>query len=115
MDWGLTISENITFQLCWYIFGEMENTLHMLTVSSILYLICLNDMFSQMCEKLCMPLVELESWEGLNIKMVSYQCRDPRDEDTMVSWLFYLHNGNPHTWKDGLYIETGPDPFKPSW
>ena len=25
----------------------------------------------------------------------------------MVSWLSYLYYRNPHTWKDGLYIETG--------
>ena len=30
--------------------------------------------------------------------------------------LSYLYDGNPHTWKDGLYIEMGPkwqtwDPF----
>ena len=32
----------------------------------------------------------------LDIKMPSYQYRN------------YLYNGSPHTWKDGLYIETGP-------
>ena len=26
----------------------------------------------------------------------------------MVSQLSYLHNGNPHTWKGGFEIETGP-------
>ena len=26
----------------------------------------------------------------------------------MISQPSYLYNGNPHTWKDHLYIETGP-------
>ena len=29
-------------------------------------------------------------------------------KDKMVSWLSYPHNENLHTWKDSLYIGTGP-------
>ena len=31
-----------------------------------------------------------------------------RDKCMRVPWLFYLYNGNCHTWKDSLYIETWP-------
>ena len=29
-------------------------------------------------------------------------------KDKTVSWLSHLYNGNTHTWKDHLFIETGP-------
>ena len=37
--------------------------------------------------------------------MSSYQYRDSHYKDKTVSQLSYLHNRNPHTWKDHLYIE----------
>ena len=46
--------------------------------------------------------------DRINIKMQSYQYRDPYVKDKTVSRPSYLLHGNPHTWKDGLYIETGP-------
>ena len=44
----------------------------------------------------------------LNIKMLSYQYRNSHYKDKTVSWLSYLYNGNIHTWKHRLFIETGP-------
>ena len=44
----------------------------------------------------------------LNIKMSSYQYWESHYQDKTVSQPSYLHNGNPHTWKDRLYIEMGP-------
>ena len=44
----------------------------------------------------------------LNIKMPSYQFRDPDNKDKTVSRPSYLNHGNSHTWKDGFHIETGP-------
>ena len=43
----------------------------------------------------------------LNIKMC-YRYRNPQFKDKMVLRPSYIQHGNPHTWKDGLYIETGP-------
>ena len=39
------------------------------------------------------------SGNRLNIKMPSYQYRDPHVEDKTVSRPSYLEHGNPHTWK----------------
>ena len=51
---------------------------------------------------------DLDSARGcLNIKMF-YQYMDSHYEDETVSWPSYLHNGNLHSWKDGLYFETWP-------
>ena len=49
------------------------------------------------------PTYQTETWAGtrLNIKVLSYQCKD-------FSRPSYLYNLNSYTWKDGLYIETGP-------
>ena len=44
----------------------------------------------------------------LNIKMPSYQNRDPHVKDKMVLWLSYLQQGNLHTCKYLLYNETRP-------
>ena len=44
----------------------------------------------------------------LNMNILSYQYRISHYKDKMVAQPSYLHNRNPHTWKDGLYIETGP-------
>ena len=44
----------------------------------------------------------------LNIKILSYQSRDPHVKDKMVSQPSYLNIGIPIPGKDGLYIETGP-------
>ena len=38
---------------------------------------------------------------------IPYQYRDTHYKDKTVSRPSYLYNGNPHTWKDRLYIETG--------
>ena len=35
----------------------------------------------------------------LNIKMSSYQYRDPHVKDKTVLWPSYLQHGNPHTWE----------------
>ena len=55
-------------------------------------------------------LADFETRPGgsLNINMSSYQYRDPSVKDKTVSRPSYLLHGNPHTWKDGLYTETGP-------
>ena len=46
--------------------------------------------------------------------MPSYLFRDSYYKNKTVSWLSYLYNENPHTWKDGLYIEAGPN-FSAQW
>ena len=47
--------------------------------------------------------------DRLNMKM-SHQYRDPHIKDKTVVWPSYLiYHGNPHTWKDGLYNEIGPE------
>ena len=40
--------------------------------------------------------------------MPSYQYSNPHDKDKTVSCPSYLYHENHHTWKDSLYIETGP-------
>ena len=53
-----------------------------------------------------------ESGGRLNIKMLSYQYRDPHVEDKTVSRPSYdrliFNMSNPIPGKDGLYIATGP-------
>ena len=44
----------------------------------------------------------------LNWKMSYYHYGDPHYENKTASRLSYFYNGNAHTWKDRLYIETGP-------
>ena len=41
-------------------------------------------------------------------KLPSNQCGDSHYKDKTVSWPFYVYNGNLHTCKDCLYIESGP-------
>ena len=48
----------------------------------------------------------------LNKKMSSYQYMISHHKDKTVSRPSYLHNGNHHTRKDLLYIETRPCLFK---
>ena len=48
------------------------------------------------------------TWGCLIMKVLSYQYRDSHYKDKTVSQHSYLHNGNPHTRKDHVYIETGP-------
>ena len=43
-----------------------------------------------------------------NIKTPSYQCKDSHDNDKTVWRPSYLCNGNHHTWKDSIYIDTVP-------
>ena len=45
----------------------------------------------------------------LNIKMLSYQYRDPHVKDKTVLRPSYILHGNPIPRKDGLYIETWPN------
>ena len=40
---------------------------------------------------------------------LSYQYNNPHVKGKTVLRLSYRYHGNPHTWKDDLYIETGPD------
>ena len=47
----------------------------------------------------------------LNIKMSSYQNRDPHVKDKTVSRSYYLNMEISVPGKDGLYIETGPRMF----
>ena len=47
----------------------------------------------------------------LTIKTPSCQYRNPHHKVKTVSWPSYLYHGNLHTWKDNLYIETGPRLF----
>ena len=46
--------------------------------------------------------------DRLNIKMSSYQYRDPHVKDKTVSRPSYLLHWNPIPGKDGLYFEAGP-------
>ena len=46
--------------------------------------------------------------DRLNIKTPFCQYIDPHYKDETVVRPSYLDNRNPHTWKDSLYIETGP-------
>ena len=39
--------------------------------------------------------------------MASNQYRDRHDKSRTVSRPSYLYNANPHSWRDGLHIETG--------
>ena len=47
-----------------------------------------------------------ECGDHLNIKMSSFEYMDSHYKDKGVLWLSYLYNGNPHTWKYGLYVDT---------
>ena len=59
-------------------------------------------------EKLnCLQFCHSSSGAHLNIKMPFYQNGNSYYTDKMVSWLPHLYNGNPYTWNDHLYIETG--------
>ena len=64
-------------------------------------------------------LVQIMAWrwsgdkplsEPMIVSLLTHICltRPQWVKDKMVSWLSYLEHGNPYTWKDGLYIETGP-------
>ena len=55
----------------------------------------------------CEPVL-FSSLGRLNIKMSSYQYRNPHVKDKTVSRPSYLLHGNPIHGKDGLDIETGP-------
>ena len=60
---------------------------------------------------LALPLagrITTASGGRLNIKMSSYQYRDPHVIDKTVLRPFYRQHGNPIHRKDGPYIETGP-------
>ena len=39
---------------------------------------------------------------------MSYQYRDSHYKDKTVLQLSYLYKGNPHIWKDRLYINISP-------
>ena len=49
-----------------------------------------------------------QSGGNRSIKTLSYQYRNSYYKDKTVSWPSDIHNGNPHTWKDSIYIEMGP-------
>ena len=52
----------------------------------------------------------------LDIKMLFHQYRNSHHKDKTVSRPSYLYHGNHHTWKDHLYIETGPSsPWRFPW
>ena len=56
-----------------------------------------------------MQLCNLQDSGGrLSIQMPSHQYMDPHDNDKTVSWSSHLYHGNPHTWKEGICIESGP-------
>ena len=55
-------------------------------------------------------LIETAPWVRLNIKILSCQDMESHYKYKIVSWPSCLYNGNLHTWKDGLYIESGPKP-----
>ena len=48
-----------------------------------------------------------ETWRSNQYKMLSYQYMNSHYKDNTVMRPSHHHNGNLHTWKDGLYIETG--------
>ena len=61
------------------------------------------------CSIVLTMLLLRKSWGGcLSVMMLSYQCRHSHYKDKMVSLLSHLYMRNPYSWKDGLYIETGP-------
>ena len=41
--------------------------------------------------------------------MLSYQYRNSHYQDKTVNQPPYLYDGNPNTWKDNRYIQTGTD------
>ena len=49
-----------------------------------------------------------DSMARLNIKISSYKYKNSHNKDKTVSRPSYIYNGNHHTWKDCLCIETGP-------
>ena len=51
--------------------------------------------------------LENNSVDSLNTKMPSYQYRNSHYKNKTVWRPSYLYNGNIHTWKSCLYIETG--------
>ena len=66
---------------------------------------------------LCSSLAPLVLEAGTTLgeaqkKIPSYQYRSSHFKDKMVSRQSHLYNGNPDTWKDGLYVETGPWHYK---
>ena len=54
--------------------------------------------------KMTKMLEKTGSW--FKIKMPNYRYRDSH-KNKMVSWPSLSYDGNPHSRKDGLYIETG--------
>ena len=56
----------------------------------------------------CIVWGPLRSGGHVNIKMLFHQHRDSYHKDKTVSRPSYLYNRNLHTWKDGIYIGTGP-------
>ena len=58
-----------------------------------------------------------EAVDSLNMKMPSYQYRDPHVEDKTASLIFNMGIHKPG--KDGLYIEAGPwcpnDTHRSNW
>ena len=71
-----------------------------------LYIISCVDILSLNEEIMC--VTSGKDVDNLSIKMQSYQLKNFRYKDKMVSRLSYLHNENPQTLKDGLYIKMGP-------
>ena len=50
---------------------------------------------------------ERGSGPHLEIKMHSYQYKDPNDKDKMALWPSYHYHGDPHTWRDIYYYWDG--------
>ena len=48
------------------------------------------------------------SGDRFNIKVTSHRYRDSHHKDRTALRPSYLYHGNPHTWKDRLFIKTGP-------
>ena len=51
---------------------------------------------------------EMVSRGHLNRKILTYHYGESHCKDMTVPWPIFLYNGNLHTWKDRIYIVTGP-------
>ena len=52
--------------------------------------------------------VKIYFWPCFSIMTPYFPYKNSHHKDKTVSWLSYLYYGNPHIWKDNLYMEMSP-------
>ena len=55
-----------------------------------------------------LSLISIVFWDCFSIKITSYQYKNYHCKDQMIMRSSYLHDGNPHTWKDSFYSKISP-------